>query len=193
MNKPDQRQPLTEGDRQVFHELYQRHHRRVYSTCLSMTQNVSEAEDLTQEVFIHLFRTIGSFRGESAFTTWLHRLTVNHVLMHFRKRRVRYERTTGKGDLPVQVVAGTTDPKRMRVVDRILLSEVIAQLPEGYREAIIMHDVEGLEHREIAQIRGRSIGTSKSQLYRGRTMLRALITQGSRRRQAVRRSLPSTA
>ena len=191
MNKPDQRQPLTEGDRQVFHELYQRHHRRVYSTCLGMTQNVSEAEDLTQEVFIHLFRTIGSFRGESAFTTWLHRLTVNHVLMHFRKRRVRSERTTENGDLPVRVVAGTSDPQRMRVVDRILLSEVIAQLPEGYREAIIMHDVEGLEHKEIAQIRGRSIGTSKSQLYRGRTMLRALITQGSRRRQGVRQSLPS--
>ena len=192
MNKPDQRQPLTEGDRQVFHELYQQHHRRVYSTCLGMTQNVSEAEDLTQEVFIHLFRTIGSFRGESAFTTWLHRLTVNHVLMHFRKRRVRSERTTENGDLPVQVMAGTSDPQRMRVVDRILLSEVIAQLPEGYREAIILHDVEGLEHKEIAQIRGRSIGTSKSQLYRGRTMLRALITQGSRRRQGVRQSLPST-
>ena len=192
MNNSDQRQPFTEGDRKVFHELYQEHHRRVYSTCLGMTQNVSEAEDLTQEVFIHLFRTIGSFRGESAFTTWLHRLTVNHVLMHFRKRRVRSERTTENGDLPVQVVAGTTDPQRMRVVDRILLSEVIAQLPEGYREAIILHDVEGLEHREIAQIRGRSIGTSKSQLYRGRTMLRALITQGSRRRQGVRQSLPST-
>jgi len=192
MKKPDQRQPLTECDREVFHELYQKHHRRVYSTCLGMTQNVSEAEDLTQEVFIHLFRTIGSFRGESAFTTWLHRLTVNHVLMHFRKRRVRYEQTTENGDLPVQIVAGTTDPQRMRVVDRILLSEVIAQLPEGYREAIIMHDIEGLEHKEIAQIRGRSIGTSKSQLYRGRTMLRALITQGSRRRQGVRQSLPST-
>jgi len=193
MNKPDQRQPLTEGDRQVFHELYQKHHRRVYSTCLGMTQNVSEAEDLTQEVFIHLFRTIGSFRGESAFTTWLHRLTVNHVLMHFRKRRVRSERTTENGDLPVQVVAGTSDPQRMRVVDRILLSEVIAQLPEGYREAIIMHDVEGLEHREIAQIRGRSVGTSKSQLHKGRTMLRALITQRRRHRQADRQSLPSPA
>jgi RNA polymerase sigma-70 factor (ECF subfamily) len=191
-NSDSKRQPLKEGDREAFAELYQEHYSRVYSICQRMTQNVSEAEDLTQEVFIHLFRTIGSFRGESAFTTWLHRLTVNHVLMHFRKRRVRSERTTGNGDLPVEVVAGTSDPKRMRVVDRILLSEVIAQLPEGYREAIIMHDVEGLEHREIAQIRGRSIGTSKSQLYRGRTMLRALITKGSRRRQGVRQSLPST-
>ena len=193
MNNLDQRQPLSEGDRQVFHELYQEHNRRVYSICLRMTQDVSEAEDLTQEVFIHLFRTIGTFRGESAFTTWLHRLTVNHVLMHFRKRRVRSERTTGDGDLPVQVVAGTSDPKRMRVVDRILLSEVIAQLPSGYREAIILHDVEGLEHSEIAQIRGRTVGTSKSQLHKGRTMLRALITQGSRRPQVDRQSLPSPA
>ncbi len=193
MNNTDQRKPFTEGEQQVFHELYQEHHRRVYSTCLRMTQNVSEAEDLTQEVFIQLFRTIGSFRGESAFTTWLHRLTVNHVLMHFRKRKVRPELTTGNGELPAQVVVGTGDPQRMRVVDRILLSEVIAQLPEGYREAIILHDVEGLEHREIAQIRGRSVGTSKSQLHKGRTMLRALITQRRRHRQVDRQSLPSPA
>jgi RNA polymerase sigma-70 factor (ECF subfamily) len=193
MNNLDQIQPLTEGDRQVFDELYQAHHRRVFSICLRMTQNVSEAEDLSQEIFIQLFRTIGSFRGESAFTTWLHRLTVNHVLMHFRKRRVRSERTTGTEDLPVQVVAGTRDPKRMRVVDQILLSEVIAQLPDGYREAIIMHDVEGLQHSEIAQIKGRSVGTSKSQLHKGRAMLRALIMQGSRHHQGDRQSLPATA
>ena len=193
MNNLDQRQPFTDGDREVFHELYQEHHRRVYSICLRMTQDVSEAEDLAQEVFVHLFRTLGTFRGESAFTTWLHRLTVNHVLMHFRKRRVRSEQTTGNGDLPVQVVVGTSDPKRMRVVDRILLSEVMAQLPSGYREAIILHDMEGLEHSEIAQIRGRTVGTSKSQLHKGRTMLRALITQGSRRPRVDRQTLPSTA
>jgi RNA polymerase sigma-70 factor, ECF subfamily len=187
-----QRQPLTESDRQAFHDLYQRHHELVYCICLRMTQNVPESEDLTQEVFIQLFRTIGSFRGESAFTTWLHRLTVNHVLMHFRKRRVRSEQTAGKGELPIQIVAGTGDPKRMRVLDRILSAEVIAQLPEGYREAIILHDVEGLEHSEIPKMKGRSIGTSKSQLHKGRTMLRALI-QGRRRPQVQRQSLPSTA
>lgn len=180
MNNLNQRPPLTETDRRVFHDLYLEHHRLVFSICFRMTQNVQEAEDLTQEVFIHLFRTIGSFRGESAFTTWLHRLTVNIVLMHFRKRRVRSERTTENGEVPDQVVVGTSDPNRMRVVDRILLSEVIAQLPEGYREAIILHDVEGLEHNEIAEIRGRSVGTSKSQLHKGRTMLRKLITKGSR-------------
>jgi RNA polymerase sigma-70 factor (ECF subfamily) len=155
MNKLDSKsKPLTEGDRQAFAELYQEHHRLVFSICLRMTQNPSESEDLTQEVFIHLFRTIGSFRGESAFTTWLHRLTVNHVLMHFRKRKVRPELTTGSGELPIRIVAGTGDPKQMRVVDGILLAQVIAKLPDGYREAVILHDVEGLDHSEIAQMKG---------------------------------------
>jgi len=84
---------------QAFETIYKRHHRRVYSLCLRMVANATEAEDLTQEVFIQLFRKIGSFRGESAFTTWLHRLTVNHVLMHFRKRGVRLEKTTEEGEI----------------------------------------------------------------------------------------------
>ena len=194
MNNSDQRQPFTEDERRVYKDLYEEHHRRVFSICLRMTQDFSEAEDLTQEIFIHLFRTVGSFRGESAFTTWLHRLTVNHVLMHFRKSKARSGIiTAGNEDLSLLAVAGTRDPKRMRILDRILLSEVIAQLPEGYREAVILHDVEGREHREIARIRGRSVGTSKSQLHKGRTMLRALITQGSRRRQIDRQSLSSPA
>src|SRR6266850_3407071 len=114
MNGSDKRAPLTDEEQRAFQELYQTHHRRVYSTCLRMTRDSSEAEDLTQEVFVHLFRALGSFRGESAFTTWLHRLTVNHVLMHFRKRKVRPELTTGNGELPAQVVVGTGDPQRMR-------------------------------------------------------------------------------
>jgi len=173
-------EPLSEADRRAFHELYLKYYRRVYSTCLRMTQNTSESEDLTQEVFIHLFRTIGSFRGDSAFTTWLHRLTVNKVLMYFRKRRVRPEFTTEEGKLPVQIAAGTRDPNRMKVVDRILLSEVMAKLPGGYREAVVLHDIEGLEHNEIAAMRGRTAGTSKSQLHKARIMLRQLITESSR-------------
>jgi RNA polymerase sigma-70 factor, ECF subfamily len=193
MNNLEHRQPLTEGDRQVFHELYQEHHGRVFSICFRMTQNISEAEDLTQEVFIHLFRSIGSFRGESAFTTWLHRLTVNHVLMHFRKRKARPELTSANGEVPPQVVAGTGDPMRMRVVDRILLSEVMAKLPDGYREAIILHDIEGRQHREIAEIRGRSVGTSKSQLHKARAMLRALMTRARQHQCVDTQSLPSNA
>jgi RNA polymerase sigma-70 factor, ECF subfamily len=175
MKKSGESRQLTDGDQQAFTELYLEHHHRVYSTCLRMTQNVSESEDLAQEVFIQLFRTIGSFRGEAAFTTWLHRVTVNHVLMHLRRCKRRAERTTESGELPVYVAPGSHDPKRTTIADRILLSEVFAKLPEGYRQAIILHDVKGLEHREIAERRGRSIGTSKSQLHKGRAMLRELI------------------
>lgn len=177
MNKSDKREPLSDEEQKVFQELYQAHHRRVYSTCLRMTRDVSIAEDLTQEVFVHLFRAIGSFRGEAAFTTWLHRLTINHVLMHFRKCKVRSERTTAGGELPVRVVAGSNDHTRMNIIERILLSEVIAKLPEGYRDALVLHDIEGLEHKEIAKMKGRKEGTSKSQLHKARRMLRALITQ----------------
>src|SRR3712207_1324966 len=137
-----------------------------------MTQNASEAEDLAQEVFIQLYRKIGSFRGESAFTTWLHRLTVNQVLMHFRRRGVKFEQTTDDGDVPTQIVRGTEDPNRMPVVDRIALDRAIAQLPPGYRTVFVLHDVEGHEHEEIARILGCSVGTSKSQLHKDRKSTR---------------------
>ena len=85
MNGSDKRAPLTDEEQKAFQELYQTHHRRVYSTCLRMTRDISEAEDLTQEVFIKLIGKVGSFRGESQFTTWLYRFTINQVLMHFRR------------------------------------------------------------------------------------------------------------
>ena len=163
------------GDMQSFEELYQRHNRRVYSLCLRMTQNVSEAEDLAQEVFIQLFRKIGSFRGESAFTTWLHRLTVNQVLMHFRKRSVKLEKTTEEGETPEQAVAGTENPNQMPVVDRIALDQAIAQLPPGYRSVFVLHDVEGYEHEDISRMLGVAVGTSKSQLHKARMKLRGLL------------------
>jgi RNA polymerase sigma-70 factor (ECF subfamily) len=170
-------QSASGGDISCFELLYERHNRRVYSLCLRMTQNASEAEDLAQEVFIQLFRKIGSFRGESAFTTWLHRLTVNQVLMHFRKRGVRMEQTTEDGETPVQVVVGTENPLQMPVVDRIALDKAISQLPPGYRTVFILHDVEGHEHEEIARMLGCSVGTSKSQLHKARMKLRLLLRQ----------------
>src|SRR5687767_8678452 len=166
-----------EGDMKAFEELYQRHNRRVYSLCLRMTGNVVEAEDLAQEVFIQLHRKVGSFRGESAFTTWLHRLTVNQVLMHFRRRGVRMEQTTEDGEAPVQVVRGTEDPGRMPVVDRIALDKAVGSLPPGYRTVFVLHDVEGHEHEEIARLLGCSVGTSKSQLHKARMKLRTLLRQ----------------
>jgi len=176
MKDPDKQQPLTNADQELFHDLYQLHHRRVYSICLRMTQDISDAEDLTHEVFVQLFRTIGSFRGESAFSTWLHRLTVNHVLMHLRKnkRRLQSEQLTESLETLGRLA---TASKRTSIVDRILLSEVIAKLPEGYREALILHDIYGLDHKEIARRKGRTEGTSKSQLHKAKVTLRALITQ----------------
>ena len=163
------------GDMAAFEKLYQRHNRRVYSLCLRMTGNVSEAEDLAQEVFIQLFRKIGSFRGESAFTTWLHRLTVNQVLMHFRRRSVKNEKVSDDGEMPEQTVHGTANPNKMPVVDRIALKNAIGELPNGYRNVFILHDVEGYEHEEVARMMGISVGTSKSQLHKARLKLRGLL------------------
>ena len=168
-------QAAAAGDMPAFEALYERHHRRVYSLCLRMTGNTAEAEDLAQEAFIQLYRKIGSFRGESAFTTWLHRLTVNQVLMHFRKRGVRMEQTTDDGDVPVQIVKGTENPNQMPVIDRIALERAIDKLPPGYRAVFVLHDVEGHEHEEIAKLLGCSVGTSKLQLHKARMKLRGLL------------------
>ena len=165
------------GDMAAFEELYHRHFRRVYALCLRMTANAAEAEDLTQEVFTQLYKKVGSFRGESAFTTWLHRMTVNIVLMHFRRRQSHPEFTTEEGETPVQIVQGTEDPGAMPVIDRIALEAAIARLAPGYRSVFVLHDVEGYEHEEIAEMLGISAGTSKSQLHKARLNLRKLIRE----------------
>lgn len=168
-------QAASQGNMAAFEEIYQRHHRRVYSICLRMLQNAYEAEDLTQDVFIQLYRKIGSFRGDSAFTTWLHRMTVNQVLMHFRKRTVKFEKTTEEGETPTQVVPGTESPFKMPIVDKIALENAIDQLPAGYKNVFMLHDVEGFEHEEVAKILGCSVGTSKSQLHKARLKLQKLL------------------
>ncbi len=165
------------GDLAAFEELYRRHFRRVYALALRMTANPEEAEDLAQETFIQLFKKIGMFRGESAFTTWLHRMTVNQVLMHFRRRKSRPEYTSEEGETPDQIVKGTENQNRMPVVDRIVLEDAIAKLPPGYRSVFVLHDVEGYEHNEVAEMLGISEGTSKSQLHKARLKLRSLIRQ----------------
>ena len=176
-------QRAASGEMPAFEELYERHHRRVYALCLRMTGQSSEAEDLAQEVFIQLFRKVGSFRGESAFTTWLHRLTVNQVLMHFRRRGVRFEQAREEGEAGSKghemVVVGTENPQQMPVVERIALDRAIGQLPPGYRSVFVLHDVEGHEHEEIARLLGCSVGTSKSQLHKARMKLRSLLRQQS--------------
>jgi RNA polymerase sigma-70 factor, ECF subfamily len=168
-------QAAGKGDMLAFEEIYSRHHRRVYSLCLRMLQNSHEAEDLTQDVFIQLYRKIGSFRGDSAFTTWLHRMTVNQVLMHFRKRVVKFEKTTEEGETPIQIVVGTENTGKLQIVEKIAIDKAIEQLPDGYKNVFILHDVQGYEHEEVAKILGCSVGTSKSQLHKARLKMQRLL------------------
>jgi len=168
-----------QGDAQAFQHLYDKHKRRVYSLCLRMTSNTAEAEDLTQEAFLQLFRKIGTFRGESAFSTWLHRLSVNVVLMHLRKKslpQVSLEETTqpGEEDTPKKDF-GAEDLALAGSIDRLQLQRAVNDLPPGYRTIFVLHDVEGYEHNEIAQMVGCSIGNSKSQLHKARMKLRDLL------------------
>ena len=164
------------GEIEPFDKLFNAHHRRVYAVCLRMLGNAAEAEDLTQEVFLQVFRKLGTFRGESAFSTWLHRLTVNSVLMHFRKRRSRREQLTEDGEVPERPISQSV-PRSSNLLDRLALDEAILKLSPGYRAVFILHDVEGLQHVEIAEIRGCSVGTSKSQLHKARLKLRRLLKQ----------------
>jgi RNA polymerase sigma-70 factor (ECF subfamily) len=160
-----------------FEDLFTHHHRRVYAMCFRMTGNVAEAEDLTQEVFVQVFRKLNTFRGESAFTTWLYRLTVNHVLMHFRKMRTRKEQLTDDGELPEEKVKARNSTSSLRILDRLALDEAILKLAPGYRAVLILHDIQGLQHIEIANILGCSTGTSKSQLHKARLKMRRLLMQ----------------
>ena len=135
---------LQTSDLAAFERIYQTYYRVVYSRCLRMTRSVSEAEDLTQDVFIQVFRKLKTFRGESSFSTWLHRLTVNTVLMHFRKPILKHEQTSLDDSAPDQFVSGNETYNRLSIVDRIALNEAIRQLSPGYRAVLILHDVKDM-------------------------------------------------
>ena len=169
-----------QGDAAAFERIYELHRRRVYSLCLRMVGNTAEAEDLTQEAFLQLFRKIATFRGESAFSTWLHRLSVNVVLMRLRKKtapETSLEETTQpdeEGDSPRRDF-GAPDLRLSGSIDRLNLQRAIDQLPHGYKTVFVLHDVQGYEHNEIAALMGCSIGNSKSQLHKARMRLRELL------------------
>ena len=175
MDNPVKEVGTARSDLLAFEELYKLHHRRVYAVCLRMTRNIAKAEDLSQEVFVQVFRKLGTFRGESSFTTWLHRLTVNHVLMHFRKTRRRKDQLTEDGELPERIINGPNVRMSFPILDRLALAEAIVKLAPGYRTVFVLHDVEGLEHLEIANILGCAVGTSKSQLHKARMKMRSLV------------------
>ena len=170
------------GDHQAFAQLYQLHKRRIYSLCLRMVGNVAEAEDLTQEVFLQLHRKIASFRGDSAFSTWLHRLAVNVVLMKLRRKGLSLisldEVMEPAPEAGPSRSFGAPDLALKGAIDRLALERAIADLPAGYRLIFVLHDVEGFEHNEIAAMLDCSVGNSKSQLHKARLRLRdALRTE----------------
>jgi RNA polymerase sigma-70 factor (ECF subfamily) len=176
-----------DGNAEGFERLYKLHSRRVYALCLRMMKgNASEAEDLTQEAFLRMFRKIGTFRAESAFSTWLHRLTFNIVLMRLRKKTVAemisLEETNDpdaeNGGLVKEIA--TADLRLSGLIDRVNLQRAVNQLPSGYRSIFLLHDVKGYEHNEIAGILGCTIGNSKSQLHKARVILRQLLLAGRR-------------
>jgi RNA polymerase sigma-70 factor (ECF subfamily) len=167
------------GDRAAFAEIHHRYRGFVYSIALRMTRNEADAEDLTQESFLRLLRRIGSFRGDALFTTWLYRVVVNEVKMHFRVRNSRREVQTSEADTFERDLAPLHAPYSGQVIDRLAIKQAVENLPPGCRRAFILHDVEGYKHTESALILSRSNGTSKSQLHKARIRLREMLTPGN--------------
>jgi RNA polymerase sigma-70 factor (ECF subfamily) len=173
------------GEESAFEALYHAHKRRVYHLCFRMIGNTAEAEELTQEAFLRVFRKIHMFRGDSAFSTWLHRLSVNVVLMRLRKKRVTEISFESRDDNQESERPprdfGAPDLSLTGVVDRLTLKRAVAKLPKGCRRVFVLHDVLGCEHHEIAAKLGYTIGNSKSQLHKARMRLRKLLGTSLRR------------
>lgn len=167
-----------EGDSDAFASLFHTHKARIYSVCLRMTNNAAEAEDLTQDAFLQVFRKLATFRGDSALSTWLYRIAVNTVLMHFRKKVLRQISLDEPYNQDAKVVRreyGSRDDRLTGSVDRIALARAIKELPDGYRTIFLLHEVEGYEHQEIAELLDCSVGNSKSQLHKAKLRIRELL------------------
>ena len=167
------------GDEQAFAMLFQSHKKRVYSVCLLMTKDIAEAEDLTQEAFLQVFRSVGSFRGDSAFSTWLHRVAVNTVLMKMRRRKappvLSLDEPVSTESPSLRRDVGQSDPRLSGAIDRIALRRAMQELPEGCRQIFVLHEVQGYQHHEIAKMLDCSVGNSKSQLHKAKMKMRDLL------------------
>ncbi len=161
--------------------------RRVYSICLRMTNNTAQAEDLTQDAFLQVFRKLSTFKGNSALSTWLYRIAVNTVLMHFRKKalkQVSLDEPSSHDAKQVRREYGSRDGRLSGSVDRITLTRAIKDLPAGYRKIFLLHEVEGYEHQEIAKMLDCSVGNSKSQLHKAKLRIREFLSQTGRTRRS---------
>jgi RNA polymerase sigma-70 factor (ECF subfamily) len=167
-----------DGNEDAFADLFNAHKTKVYSLCLRMTSNTAEAEDLTQDAFLQVFRKLGTFRGDSALSTWLYRVAVNTVLMHFRKkglRQVSLEEPASREAGAPKREHGKADERLSTSVDRIALTRAMKELPAGYRTIFLLHEVKGYEHHEIASLLRCSVGNSKSQLHKAKVRMRELL------------------
>jgi RNA polymerase sigma-70 factor (ECF subfamily) len=185
------------GSSECFEHLYGLHKRRVYSLCLRMTGSIEAAEDFTQDAFLQLHRKIGTFRGDSAFSTWLHRITVNVILMHLRKKgvpEISLDATLEHNDEDGQQQEyGFHDPMLAGSIDRVVLERAIENLASGYRIVFVLHDIEGYEHNEIAEMMGCSVGNCKSQLHKARVNLRQMlsVTRSEKSRRKFQKMKPT--
>jgi RNA polymerase sigma-70 factor (ECF subfamily) len=194
-----------QGDSDAFASLFYAHKPRIYSVCLRMTNNTAEAEDLTQDAFLQVFRKLATFRGDSALSTWLYRIAVNTVLMHFRKKALRQISLDEPYNQDARLVRreyGSKDDRLTGSVDRIALTRAIKELPAGYRTIFLLHEVEGYEHQEIAQLLDCSVGNSKSQLHKAKLRIRELLgyattraqeRESQREAETIRAAAPNTA
>ncbi|MCD4749839.1 MAG: sigma-70 family RNA polymerase sigma factor [Thermoanaerobaculales bacterium] len=157
------------GDRDAFEALYHAHCRRIYALCLRLAARPADAEDLSQETFVRAWRALGSFRAESSFATWIHRVAINTVLAHFRRKESRPDFDGDTLDNVTPFHAATGGGQSATAVD---LERAIAGLPTGARTVFVLHDVEGYRHREISEMTGLAEGTSKAHLHRARRLLR---------------------
>jgi RNA polymerase sigma-70 factor (ECF subfamily) len=167
-----------QGNADAFASLFHSHKARIYSVCLRMTNNTAEAEDLTQDAFLQVFRKLSTFRGDSALSTWLYRIAVNTVLMHFRKkalRQISLDEPYNQDAKQVRREYGSRDDRLTGSVDRIALARAIKELPDGYRTIFLLHEIEGYEHQEIAELLDCSVGNSKSQLHKAKLRIRELL------------------
>ena len=160
-----------EGDMNAFEKLYRAHVGRVYALCLRLVSDVDRADELTQDAFVRAWEKLGTFRGESAFSSWLHRLTVNVVIEH---RRSEARRAAREVALPDRLTADTASPSATPE-NRIDLERALAALPEAARLVFVLHDVDGYQHQQIAEVTGVAVGTSKAQLHRARKLLREAL------------------
>jgi RNA polymerase sigma-70 factor, ECF subfamily len=167
-----------QGDLGAFETIYRTHAGRLYSLARRMAGNPADAEDLLQEIFLAAHRKIDSFRGDAALGTWLYRLATNLCLDHLRSRASKAGQVTGALDDQVGLDDAGSRRLAERTVNKMDLERAIAQLPDGCRAAFVLHDVEGLEHREVAAALGVAEGTSKSQVHKARLRLRAMLARG---------------